>query len=256
MDINGNYDPVTAPMFFDNRKQSLEMQSLEPIKALEEMRGNIFTAANALDSVVARLKNIPEYQTLFQTVFSASNSINADNMAKAIASFERSLISINSAYDNYIRGQTTAMTQTQIQGMNAFIQIGCAKCHSGPMFSDYQLHILSVPENSKISTDSGANKTYAFRTPTLRNLSFTAPYMHNGTIQTLDQVMQFYDQLGNGRSQNPHIPNSNLDTKLSGINDNQRALIIEFLKALDDNSFDKTIPARVPSNLNPGGNIF
>jgi len=255
MDENGNYDPSTAPMFLDNRKQSLEMQSLEPIKSLEEMRGTAFTAQTALDSVVARLKGIPEYAELFKSAFPDDEGITAGNIAKAIAAFERTLLSVNSPYDRYARGEISAMSQSQIQGLNAFIRTGCAKCHSGPMFSDYELHVMSVPDNSQIATDAGSANTYAFRTMSLRNLSLTAPYMHNGVFKTLDQVIQFYDRVGGGNSQNAHVQRNALDPKLRGINDHDKELIIGFLKALEDNAFDRTIPDHVPSNLRPGGNL-
>ena len=252
VNLSDNYNPATAPMFYDNRVSSLELQSLEPIKALEEMRGTIFTATTALDSVVARLKNIPQYVTLFKNVFGVGE-ITADNLSKAIAAFERTIVANNSPYDRFVRGETTALTNQQIQGLNSFKQTGCDKCHSGAMFSDYKLHILSVPDNSKIATDVG-NGSYAFRTPTLRNSSLTAPYMHNGAFQTLSDVIRFYDNVGKGQSQNAHVPNNQLDNNLRGLNDNQTTQIIAFLQSLEDNSFDKTVPASVPSNLKVGGN--
>ncbi len=251
---NTGYDPLTAPMFFDNRKLSLELQSLEPIKALEEMRGTVFTADNALDSVVARLKNIPQYKTMFQSIFSDVEAVSATNISKAIAAFERTIVANNSPYDKFINGDANALTAAQKAGFTSFKSLGCVRCHSGPMFSDYKLHILSVPDNAKIATDVG-NGSYAFRTPTLRNLSLTAPYMHNGTLATLADVMKFYDNVGkNGRSQNSHVANGQLDTNLNGLNDDTRDQIIAFLQSLDDSSFDKTPPTSVPSNLKVGGN--
>ncbi len=257
VNVNTIYDPLTAPMFFDNRKQSLETQSLEPIKALEEMRGSVFTADNALDSVVSRLKNIPEYKTLFQSVFTNptdSDPVNAVNIGKAIAAFERTIVAGNSLYDKYVNGDANALSSTQKAGLAAFINTGCIKCHTGPMFSDYELHVLSVPDNPKISTDFGGNNNYAFRTPSLRNLSLTAPYMHSGAFNTLEQVMKFYDDVGQGRSQNAHVARSQLDSKLQGLKDDQRDLIIAFLRTLDDSSFNKNAPVTVPSKLKVGGN--
>lgn len=254
MDQIGIYNPVTAAMFFDSRIKSLELQSLEPIKTLEEMSGHEFTSSTALDSVTNRLKGIPEYVQLFNTAF-GTNSISIVNLGKAIASFERTIISNNSPYDKYIRGDASALSGTQLQGMKAFQDNGCSNCHNGPMFSDYQLHVLSVPDNSKIPTNAGANGAYSFRTPSLRNLALTAPYMHSGVFNSLQQVLNFYDQVGDRRSQNPHVPNNRLDGNLRRINNNDRALIIQFLNTLNDSSFDKTIPSRVSSNLHVGGNI-
>ena len=252
---NGTYDPATAVMFFDIRAHSLELQSLEPIKTMEEMKGRAISSANMLDSIVLRLQNIPQYAQLFDEVFQAPNAVSAQNLGKAIASFERTIISNHSPYDEYMRGDTSAMTTVQIQGMNAFTADGCIRCHSGPMFSDYALHVLSVPDNSKLPTDAGANGTYAFRTPSLRNLSFTAPYMHSGVFNSLDAVLDFYDRLGDNRSQNPHVGNNQLDGNLRRINNRNKNTIIQFLGALNDAGFDKSIPAVVPSGLHPGGNL-
>ena len=249
----GICDPVTAAMFFDSRIRSLELQSLEPIKTLEEMRGTTITTPAILDTVVLRLKAIPQYAQLFSDVF--QSPVTIQNVGKAIASYERSIVSNNSPYDKYERGDKSALTSTQVAGMKAFSSNGCIKCHSGPMFSDYALHVLSVPDNGKLPTDAGANGSYAFRTPSLRNLSLTAPYMHSGVFTSLDAVLNFYDQVGEGSSQNGHVSNNQLDGNLQRINRNDKDAIIQFLNSLNDNSFDKSIPASVPSGLHPGGNL-
>ncbi len=253
MDSNGQYDPAKAAMFYDNRTSGLELQCIQPIQTLEEMMGHKLAPAIVLDSVVSRLRAIPAYVQLFNNSY-GPNSLTMLNVSKAIASFERSIVSNNAPYDRYIRGETGALSNVQLQGMRAFHQNGCNKCHSGPMFSDYQLHVLSVPDNSKLPTDGGASGSYAFRTPSLRNLALTAPYMHSGVFNSLSQVLDFYEQVGRGRSQNSHVSNGQLDPKLRGIGDNDKAAIIQFLQSLNDNSFDRNIPTAVPSNLHPGGN--
>ena len=89
----------------------------------------------------------------------------------------------NTPFDRYMRGDTSALSAEQLRGMEQFQSAGCINCHSGPMFSDFTTHVLGVPDNPKLpESDGGVNKTYAFRTPSLRNLSATAPYMHNGTF--------------------------------------------------------------------------
>ena len=140
--------------------------------------------------------------------------------------------------------------------MMNFIEAGCAECHSGPMFSDFELHVLTVPENDKLNEIDFGDGNFAFRTPTLRNLSSTAPYMHNGVFQTLEEVLEFYDEVDDS-SQNPHIPSSARAEELGRLDlpDDQVSSIIAFIKALDDPHFDKSIPAQVPSQLKPGGNI-
>lgn len=257
MGTDGTVNTETAPMFWDSRVHSLESQALEPIKTLEEMRGHAYSEALSLDSVVARLKNIAEYRQLFRNAFGSEQSINSTNISKAIADFERTLVANNSPYDRYQRGDKTAMTNLQIQGMEAFTEVGCINCHSGPMFSDFQLHVLSVPDNTKIAgTDAGTNGNYSFRTASLRNVTLTAPFMHNGVFQNLNQILQFYGNIAGGDSQNPRVNIRQVDQKIRQIrirNNQQR--LIAFINALTDTNFDKSIPARVPSNLNPGGSI-
>ncbi len=256
-DINGNYAPATAPMFWDSRAKSLEQQVLSPIVSFEEMRGHAYAEAIALDSVVARLKKITEYQQLFQTAF-GTNQITSANIAKAIGAFERTLIAHNAPYDRYQKGDKTAMTAQQVQGMQAFTDEGCARCHSGDMFSDYEIHVLSVPDNTKLTTsDAGFNNTYAFRTASLRNVALTAPYMHSGVFQNLTQVWTFYDNLSDGRASNRNVAIARVDAKVKrgGLNNNNRDAIVAFLNALTDTNFDKSIPSSVPSKLNVGGNI-
>lgn len=265
---NGNVIPENAPMFWDNRASSLEEQALGPIQSFEEMRGHAFEAQIAVDSVVARLRNIPEYQNRFQTAFGNNNSVTADNVAKAIAAFERTIIANNSPFDQYARGDDNALTNLQLQGLDRFDDVGCDDCHSGPMFSDYDLHTLGVPDNPALGfSDDGANGTYAFRTPTLRNLGDTGPFFHNGVAGSLNQVLNFYRRIqgpnpggNNGPGNlnlNPNVNQNQIadDARRLRLNQNDVQAIVAFLGALNDNSFDKTIPPSVPSGLNVGGAI-
>ncbi|MBC6992526.1 cytochrome-c peroxidase [Hymenobacter sp. BT491] len=258
MAADGSYNPSTAVMFWDNRAQSLEAQALMPIATLEEMRSDRYSESLALDSVVARLRRIPAYGTLFQAAFAGSAPVTAINLGKALASFERTLVATDSPFDEYLRGNTSAMTAQQVQGLNAFVATGCAKCHSGPMLSDFQPHVLGIADNGKLAaSDAGVNGSYAFRTPSLRNVALTAPYMHNGTLTTLQAVLDFYDRGGRNRriSQNPHVAARQLDPLLPNGVQNTQA-ILAFLNALTAKSFDRTVPAAVPSGLPVGGNIY
>jgi len=257
IDSAGHYVPSKAPMFWDIRALSLEAQALEPIKAFEEMRGHAYPEDKALDSVVARLRAIAEYRGLFMKAFGSDQAANADNLGKALAAFQRSLVANNSPFDRYMRGDRNAMTRAQVRGMRRFERVGCANCHNGPMFSDYKPYVLSVPDNAKLSaSDKGINETYAFRTASLRNLAYTAPYMHSGVFRTLDDVLEFYDDIPR-RPQNRNVRRGQLDPLLRRLDDvdDEASDVIEFLNALNDGSFDKTIPPRVPSGLNPGGRI-
>ena len=250
--LNTAHNPT---FFWDNRANSLEEQALLPILSAEEMRGNAFEEKDALDSIVNRLNKIPEYRRLFDVAFRDS-IVNADNMAKAIASFERSLISSNSPFDRFNNGEEDAMTSLEKRGMLAFVKAGCAECHGGPMFSDFKLHVLTVPENPKLNEIDRGDGGFAFRTPSLRNSGLTAPYMHNGVFKTLEDVLEFYDDVDEN-SQNRHIPNSKRDELLEKLNleDDEEDAIIAFLHALSDEDFDKEILLKVPSGLAPGGAI-
>ncbi len=253
-----SYQPEEAPMFWDSRVKSLETQAIEPIKALEEMRGAHFTDVDILEKVVNRLKSIPEYQKLFKKAFPESDSISIENIGKAIADFERTLIANNSDFDKYMRGDSTAISLAEKEGFKIFKEVGCINCHNGPMFSDFKMHVLSVPENEKLdSIDRGFENQFAFRTPTLRNLRFTAPYMHNGTLPTLEKVLEFYEDLTFKKSRNPNINPTKIDTLAQGLTLRMKdmSLIISFLNTLNDDGFDKTVPESVPSGLQVGGNI-
>jgi cytochrome c peroxidase len=263
----GQYTPGNEPMFWDMRVRSLEKQALEPIKSFEEMRGDSYPEAKAVETVVARLNAIPEYRRLFSVAFGGNNAVNETNLGRALASFGRSLLANNSPFDRYMRGDRTAMTPAQIEGMRRFQRVGCTECHNGPMFSDYKVHVLGVPDNRQLpESDRGmadmpeqfrspslVETPYAFRTASLRNLRLTAPYMHSGAFRTLDDVIEFYDDF----PENPNVRRRDVDPLLRRLDDpdDEADAIITFLETLNDDSFDKTIPSSVPSGLTPGGRI-
>ncbi|MEO0528087.1 MAG: cytochrome c peroxidase [Bacteroidota bacterium] len=256
--INNEVNPLEAPMFWDNRAMNLEEQALLPLLSKEEMRGENIPENELYEVIVNRLDTIPEYKQAFQNAF-GTDVITTDRIAKAIASFERTLVATNSPFDRYMRGDETAMTQQQINGMNAFVNVGCAECHRGPMFSDFQLHTLGVPDNPKLPRPDASTGAYAFRTPTLRNLAFTAPYMHNGMQTSLEEVMIFYEEISEGDDDriNANLTMSNIDplARELDIDDDVAGAIIAFMEALNDPNFDRTIPTDVPSGLPVGGNI-
>jgi cytochrome c peroxidase len=263
----GHVTPGSAPMFWDLRVRSLEAQALEPIKALEEMRGSTYEEAHAVAAVVARLNAVPEYRTLFARAFGGKAPVSERNLGRALAAFERTLIAANAPFDRYMRGDAAAMTPEQVRGMQRFEAVGCVNCHNGPMFSDFTSHVLGVPDNTKLpDSDPGVNRTYAFRTPSLRNLSATAPYMHNGVFRSLPDVIDFYRRIGGGRGRrggfggrtpNPNVSRDRIDPLIGELNMRGpgQPEIVAFLRALDDPEFDRTIPARVPSGLPVGGRL-
>ncbi|RRB14242.1 cytochrome-c peroxidase [Larkinella knui] len=254
-----DYDPVRAPMFWDLRAKSLEEQALIPIQSLEEMRGEAYSEETILTEIITRIRKIPEYQALFSAAFTGeTNPIQAKNLAKAIAAYERTLVANNSRFDQYMRGDSNALSVSEKDGLNLFLRTGCAKCHQGPMLSDFKLHTLGVPDTqNRKESDAGINNNYAFRTPTLRNLRYTAPYMHSGKFVTLDQVLLFYEDVAGGKVENPHVTAHQIDPLARKMDVNFRDIssIIEFINTLNDDSFDKTVPTRVPSGLKVKGNM-
>ena len=254
-----------APMFWDSRVRSLALQALEPIKAFEEMRGPEYPEEEILDVLATRLEEIPDYRLLFDEAFGAGSTITANLIGEAIAAYEKTLIAINSPYDQFLAGNRSVFSAQQQRGLEAFERVGCGGCHGGLMFSDYDLHTEGVPEHPELAeADPGAGR-FNFRTPTLRNIALTAPYMHNGTKQTLLDVMQFYNQ---GQSENPNVANAGerenspvmvgLDstfTTVLSMSDSEMEDIVVFMEALTDTNFDRSIPTSVPSGLTPGGSI-
>jgi cytochrome c peroxidase len=258
------YDAAQAPMFWDTRVRGLEAQALEPIKSAEEMRGAAYPEVEAVDRVMERLRAIPEYVSLFASAFGPDGATEG-NLARALAAFERTLVALDAPFDRYQRGEPEAMTPLQIAGMREFERVGCVRCHSGPLFSDFKLHVLAAPDDpAALQADGGAQGTYAFRTPSLRNLRYTAPYMHSGVFQTLDDVVRFYGRnRGGGRrgaAGDPRVPapaRAQLDPLFLDLRrvGRSRPELVAFLEALNSESFDRTIPANVPSGLHPGGGI-
>lgn len=255
---NGRVEASIAPMFWDLRAKGLEAQALEPIKSLEEMRGHRYPKEAALDSVINRLLANAEYRLLFQKAFGSKDFITNRTLGQAIAAYERTLVGGNSRFDQYMRGDNTALSINERDGMQAFLKSGCAKCHNGPMLSDYQLHTLGVPDNEKLpETDAGVDNRYRFRTPTLRNLRYTAPYMHSGKLRTLEHVLEFYEDLSGDKIRNPNVTKVQLDPLLNSLKVSFKGIsnIVEFLNTLNDEGFDRSIPKRVPSGLKVAGNL-
>ena len=187
--------------FWDGRAPSLEEQALGPIHNPIEM-------GETLENVVRKLNAIPGYKAQFENVF--GTDVTTDGIAKAIASLERTIISGSSPYDRYIAGDRKAMSRSAIRGMRIFNGKGhCVTCHSGPTFSDQSFHNLGVGMN-KPNPDIGRAKITndpadwgRFKTPGLRNVALTDPYLHDGSEETLMDVVELYSRGG--------VPNRNLD---------------------------------------------
>lgn len=243
-------DPKSAPMFWDAREQGLEAQVFHPLRSSGEMRGNHGDASGALEAATGRVRQISEYRTLFSRAFpeSRGDAVSAANLAKAIAAFERSLVAADTPFDRHLRGNGPALTASQERGLKVFQSAGCVHCHGGPMFSDFKLHFVGAP-------DSSPDGRREFRTPTLRSLRHTAPYMHNGSVRTIDEVLAFYDQLadtasetldGGDRASQPPLDPLLRHLKLAP---EDFPDLKAFLEMLSDDGYDRTVPPSVPSGL-------
>jgi len=209
--------------FWDGRAQSLEEQALGPIQAPGEMN-------MPLDQLIARLNQIPWYVTTFATLYPDSR-LTAENVGRALAAFERTIISNNAPFDRYMRGDTEAMSPEAVRGMQLFTgKANCLACHSGPNFTDESFHNIGVG-----GTDAGraaivhdASLTGAFKTPGLRNTLLTAPYMHDGSLASLEEVVRFYNA---GGTQKPGISEMIKPLQLT---DPELCDLVAFLGALTD----------------------
>lgn len=186
--------------FWDGRAASLEAQAAGPVTNAIEM------GMKDWDEVVARIKSINGYQRAFTKAFGA-NSITKDNATKAIAAYERTLITPNNAYDKFVGGEKSALNPQEVKGMNKFAALGCSGCHSGATFSgEGSLQKFPVQDAAAFEAqyhfmqDKGKDNEHIWKVPTLRNIALTAPYFHNGSVQTLDQAVEIMAKLQLGKT--------------------------------------------------------
>jgi cytochrome c peroxidase len=188
--INTAYNSI---QMWDGRKATLEDQAMGPMEAKVEM--NMDTA-----KLFAWLNASESYRQLFATAYPGQD-INADTVSKAIASYERTVVSNNSPFDHWIKGDKTAMTQQQVRGFELFVgKANCSTCHSAPNFTDDGFHNLGLSSYGKPEPDMGRYTQKpirmmkgAFKTPTLREIARTAPYFHDGSAATLMDVVEHYN---------------------------------------------------------------
>jgi cytochrome c peroxidase len=248
-------------MFWDGRAPSLEGQAQGPIQNSIEM------GKQSYKEIIERLRKIPAYTEQFEKVF--GTKVTLDGMAKAIATFERvAALSGNSKYDKYAKGDAAALNESEKRGMILFglrqhpedeyktkavlQKAKCTVCHVGSNFTDEQFHNLGIGWDSKGSkfADFGRWKIDpigakndsdmgAFKTPTVRNITDTGPYMHDGSLTTLEAVMDHYDKGG--------TPNPTLDVEMKPLNltKEEKADVIAFMKALSGEM--KTLEELLPT---------
>lgn len=210
--------------FWDGRATSLEEQALGPIHNPVEM-------GETLQHVVLKLKAIGAYRADFKAVF--GTDVTTDGIARAIASFERTVVSGPSAYDRDVAGDATALSAAAARGKQLFNgRAGCSGCHSGPLFSDQSFHNVGVgmdrpnPDIGREAVTRNPADRGKFKTPSLRNVGLTWPYLHDGSAATPADVVEFYDRGG--------TPNPTLDKRIRplGLTPGEQADLVAFLQAL------------------------
>lgn len=182
--------------FWDGREPDLEGQALGPIEAPVEM-------AMDLERALERLVGFELYQEKFSAAYpDQEEPITDDNLAHALAAFQRTLNTPNSPFDRYLHGDLEAINQQAKDGMVAFVDNGCIACHRGSALTDSQFHAIQVPGSTDLGryvvTEEDSDK-YRFRTPTLRNVAVTYPYMNNGATETLEEAVAIMGQEMLGR---------------------------------------------------------
>ena len=221
-----------STQFWDGRAASLEEQAQGPVTNPVEM------AMKDAGAVAARLKEIPEYGPAFAAAFPDDPQPSLANVGRAIAAFERTLITPGSAYDRYEQGDKTALTAQQLRGLATFTEVGCVACHSGPAFNGPQPSLppgtgfyqrfptfTDSPLVAKYGLDKDQGRyevthqeadRHMFKVPTLRNVALTAPYFHTGSVPTLPEAVRVMGKVQLNRD----------------ITDEQIADIVAFLGAL------------------------
>lgn len=233
----------SSSQFWDGRAATLEEQAKGPVTNPIEM------GMSDLEVAMDRVRSIPGYRPLFEAAFGTDNPMTVDNAAKAVAAYERTLITPNSPYDRYVKGEKTALSEQQIRGMDTFAEVGCTSCHSGAAFNGPAMKpgtgfLMKFPT----FTDKGYVKQYdlmadmgrfevtrqeadkhRFKVPTLRNVALTAPYFHNGAVPTLEEAVRVMSKTQLNRE----------------LNDEQVADLVAFLKALTGEFPEQKMP-RLP----------
>jgi cytochrome c peroxidase len=239
--------------FHDLRAEALEDQIEHVVVSQKEFNTSIF-------EILSKLKSSSEYQSLFDKSFDKNNkgqNITNQNVSFAISAFVSSLKSLNSPFDKYVRGESNTLSDASKRGFNLFMgKAACGTCHYAPLFNgtvpprfeESESEVLGVPENPYlkfISLDRdlgrGVGKLkdqteffkYSFKTPTIRNIALTAPYMHNGAYKSLEDVMDFYNN-GGGIGLGLDIPTQTLSSDSLHLSKTEISDIISFMNSLTD----------------------
>lgn len=218
-------------VMFDAHLPTLEMQVIVPIQEHTEMDMN-------MQELIAKLRQIPEYANASESIF--QRPFDAFVLSRAIAAFERTLVSTNSRFDRYyFDGQQTALTKSEVKGWKLFSgKLHCIRCHPAPFFTTFQaenngLYAEYPIDKGRFRVSDDSTDIGKFKIPSLRNVELTAPYMHDGSLATLWDVIQHYEQGGSGHTnQSPILEPFKLSTQ-------EKVDLRNFLQTLTDTTYLK-----------------
>lgn len=225
--------------FWDGRAATMEEQAKDPISNPKEM-------ALTHEQATARIAAVKGYARYFKAAFGDSK-VTIERIVQALGSFQRTIITGDSPYDRYLAGDRKALKPEAVRGLAVFNgKASCASCHSGPDLTDGRFHNVGAGmqrrvqdlgryEVTKHDSDKGS-----FKTPMLRNLSDTFPYMHDGSLATLEEVVDYFDRGG--------LPNPHLDpgVKPLGLTEEEKRSLVSFLRALNGDRVLVAEPKRFP----------
>lgn len=241
-----------SPLFWDGRAIDLEDQARFPVKDPKEM-------ANHVDVAVKTIKKIKGYKTLFKEAF-GDEKIDEDRIFKAIATFERTIVSRKSKFDKFIEGDAKQLTDKEIQGLHLFrTKARCINCHNSQYFSDNQFHNLGLTYYKRKYEDLGLyaqtndpKDVGKFRTPSLRDVTYTGPYMHNGLFPTLRGVLNMYNagmpnrKLPEGYEKDPTYPVNSELLHVLELNEEELQALEAFLGAISSPVYREPAPESLP----------
>lgn len=241
--------------FYDQRAENIEDQIVDVIHNPKEMNGSIVKA-------LPLIQTNPNYKKLFQKAFPEKGAMTASDIVESLSAYIRSLARLNSRFDNYMRGDYNALTMSEVNGFNLFMgKAQCATCHYMPLFSgvfppkyiSQDVEVLGVPASSTsklLDKDRGLftilsrqgiydsllmlQFDHGFKTVSVRNVSKTAPYMHNGAFATLEEVMDLYNS-GGGIGNGINVPNQTLSSDKLNLTPKEIKDIVAFMKSLESN---------------------
>lgn len=226
---------LTALMW-DGRAASLEQQAILPLTAEHEM-------GMPLDKAVERLREIEGYKPLFDAAY-PGEGLTIENMLGAIATYERTLVSQKAPFDRWIEGDETAISESAKRGFAVFNDTGrCSKCHAGWRLTDDSFHDIGLETDDigrgQFAPPSVVIMQHAFKTPSLRDLRTSGPYMHNGSLKSLDKVISHYEDGGKKR------PSLSPEMKAIKLSKQEREDLIAFLHTVQGAPLETDVP-RLP----------